>query len=248
VRATRAFYLYAARVLLVSDPVRCVLLLRFAHISLETIMSFTLKPLPFDPSSLEPVMSARTLEFHHGKHHAGYVQKLNELTENIPLAEKDLESIIRSTAKQSKQRAIYNNAAQVWNHDFFWDSLKPQGGEPSGLAKDRIVATFDSMENFTKHFVEAAVAQFGSGWAWLVAREGKLEIVATPDADSPLTTDAYPLLTCDVWEHAYYLDYQDRRADFVKAVLEKCINWDHVAKQLEKSDAEKSAGKRRAAS
>jgi Fe-Mn family superoxide dismutase len=202
-------------------------------------MSFTLKPLPFDTAALEPLMSARTLEFHHGKHHAAYVQKLNELVAGSSLDKADLESLIRTTAKQQKQRAIYNNAGQVWNHDFFWASIAPNaGGAPPDAVKQRIAATFQSMENFNRRFVEAATAQFGSGWCWLVAtRSGQLEIVATHDADSPLVMDSYPLFTCDVWEHAYYLDYQNRRADFVKAVVEKLVNWTHVARQLEESEA-----------
>lgn len=206
-------------------------------------MAFTLSPLPFPKESLGPTLSARTLEHHHEKHHAGYVKKLNELVAGTKLADADLQTIIRTTApalkkdEPSKEKKIFNNAAQVWNHDFFWDSIAPNGGgtPPEPLLK-RIVASFDSYENFRDKLVDAAVNQFGSGWAWLVAKNGKLEIATTHDADNPLTTNDHALWTCDVWEHAYYLDYQQERAQFVKAVIENIANWQFVGKQLALAD------------
>lgn len=206
-------------------------------------MSFILKPLPYDAGALEPIMSARTLELHHGKHHAGYVAKLNQLVAGSSLEDADLESIVRATAVRPKQHTTYTNAAQVWNHDFFWSSLAPGGAAPPESVRQRIVANFQSMENFSQRFLDVAARHFGSGWVWLVLNGGKLEIVATHDADSPLTMNVFPLMTCDVWEHAYYLDYQNRRADYVKAVLDKLVNWRHVAMQL--AEAERRAVRQR---
>ena len=201
-------------------------------------MAFTLKPLPFAKDSLDPTMSARTLEHHHGKHHATYVKKLNELTAGTPYENQDLESVIRATAKSDgKEKKIFNNAAQVWNHDFFWESVAPNGGgTPPEPVLKRLTDDFGSYDNFRDKFVEAAVNQFGSGWAWLVAKNGKLEIVATHDADNPLVAGQYALWTCDVWEHAYYLDYQQDRAQFVKAVIEKVANWQSVGKRMIEAD------------
>ncbi len=201
-------------------------------------MPFTLNPLPFPKDSLGPTMSARTLEHHHGKHHANYVAKLNELTAGTPYAEQDLPAIIRATAAgQGKEKKIFNNAAQVWNHDFFWQSIAPNGGggapEP---VRERIDAAFGSVDTFRDRFVEAAVNQFGSGWAWLVVKDGKLDIMTTHDADTPMTSGAFALWTCDVWEHAYYLDYQQDRARFVRAVLDTLANWQFVGKRLVESN------------
>jgi superoxide dismutase, Fe-Mn family len=201
-------------------------------------MAFTLNPLPFPKDSLGPTMSAQTLEFHHGKHHAAYVKKLNELIAGTPHEKQSLEDIIRATAKsEGEEKKIFNNAAQVWNHDFFWQSIAPNGGGsiPEPVSK-RIQAAFGSVENFQEKFIDAAVNQFGSGWAWLVSRKGRLEIVATHDADNPLTSDAHALWTCDVWEHAYYLDYQHERARFVSGVLEHVANWQFVGKRLVEAD------------
>jgi Fe-Mn family superoxide dismutase len=205
-------------------------------------MAFELKPLPFPKESLGPTMSASTLEHHHEKHHATYVKKLNELIAGTKYAGSDLESIVRATARgqgpDAKAQKIFNNAAQVWNHDFFWESLAPNGGgTPPEPVLKRIVASFGSPDNFRDRFVEASVDHFGSGWAWLVARRGgKLEIVTTHDADNPLTSDAHALWTCDLWEHAYYLDYQQERAKFVQAVIEKIANWQFVGKRLVELD------------
>jgi Fe-Mn family superoxide dismutase len=201
-------------------------------------MPFTLNPLPFLKDSLGPTLSAQTLEFHHGKHHAAYVNTLNELIAGTPYETQSLEQIIRATAKaQGKEKKIFNNAAQAWNHDFFWQSLAPNGGGavPEPVSK-RIAASFGSVETFREKFIDAAVDQFGSGWAWLVSRNGQLEIVTTHDADNPLTSDTEALWTCDVWEHAYYLDYQHERARFVGAVLDNIANWQFVGKRLVESD------------
>lgn len=197
-------------------------------------MAFALKPLPYPKDSLGPTMSDRTLEFHHGKHHAGYVKTLNDLVAGTKHENADLETIIRQTARaEGKEKKIFNNAAQVWNHDFFWESLAPNGGgTPPETIQQLINAAFGSFTNFRDKFVEAAVAQFGSGWAWLVLRKSKLEITTTHDADNPLTSDGHAVWTCDVWEHAYYLDYQNARARFVESVIDTIANWQFVSKRL----------------
>jgi Fe-Mn family superoxide dismutase len=205
-------------------------------------MAFELKPLPFPKESLGPTMSTSTLEHHHEKHHAGYVKKLNELIAGSKFEKAELESIIRATARgQGKEKKIFNNAAQVWNHDFFWESIAPNGGgTPPDPVLKRIVASFGSLETFRDRFVEASVEQFGSGWAWLVAKDGKLDIVTTHDADNPLTSSQHALWTCDLWEHAYYLDYQHERGQFVQAVIENVANWQFVGKRLVEADAQPS--------
>jgi superoxide dismutase, Fe-Mn family len=202
-------------------------------------MPFTLKPLPYAKDSLGPTMSDRTLEFHHGKHHAGYVKKLNDLIAGTKYENADLESIIRATAKgDGKEKKIFNNAAQVWNHDFFWECVAPNGGRapPEPIAK-LIDTSFGSYDNFRDKFVEAATEQFGSGWAWLVVKDGKLEIVTTHDADTPVASSSWAVWTCDVWEHAYYLDYQNERPRFVKSVIETILNWQFVSKRLTEADS-----------
>jgi Fe-Mn family superoxide dismutase len=183
-------------------------------------------------------MSADTLEHHHGKHHAAYVKKLNDLTAGTKFANADLETIIRATARRDgKEREIFNNAAQVWNHDFLWESIAPNGGTtPPEPVLRRLQQAFGSFETFREKFIDAAVAQFGSGWAWLVCDRGKLEICTTHDADNPLTTNTRALWTCDVWEHAYYLDYQQERAKFVGAVIDNAANWQWVSKCLSEAD------------
>jgi len=195
--------------------------------------SFKLPPLPWEGNALEPVISAKTLSFHHGKHHKAYVDNLNKLTVGTPLADSSLEEIIKGTAGAADKAAIFNNAAQVWNHTFFWDSLKPAGGgKPAGDLAKKLDAAFGSFDAFCKELTAAAMGQFGSGWAWLVADGGTLKVVKTPNADTPVAHGQTPLLTIDVWEHAYYLDYQNRRADYVAAVIEKLLNWDFAAKNL----------------
>jgi len=196
-------------------------------------MAFELPPLPFAKDALEPHMSAQTLEFHHGKHHQAYVTNLNNLVKDTPLAASSLEDIVKSTAGDDTKAGIYNNAAQIWNHTFFWRSLKPQGGgAPTGDLAAAIDAAFGSFDKFKEEFKQAAVTQFGSGWAWLVLDQGKLKIVKTPNAVSPLSQGQTALLTVDVWEHAYYLDFQNRRPDFVQTFLDKLANWDFAAKNF----------------
>jgi Fe-Mn family superoxide dismutase len=196
-------------------------------------MAFELPPLPYDKSALEPHVSAKTLEFHHGKHHQAYVTNLNNLVKDTPLASQSLEAIIKATAKDESKAGVFNNAAQVWNHTFFWNSMTPKGGgKPSGDLAGRIDQAFGGLDKFKEQFKTAAVGQFGSGWAWLVADGGQLKITKTPNAVNPMSQGQTALLTCDVWEHAYYLDYQNRRPDFVQAFLDNLVNWDFVAKNL----------------
>jgi superoxide dismutase, Fe-Mn family len=188
---------------------------------------YDLPPLPYSEDALDPVISAKTLSFHHGKHHKTYVEKLNDLVKDTEYADMSLEKIITSTAGKSDKSSIFNNAAQVWNHSFFWHSLRAGGGgEPPASLKQKIEASFDSVDACCKELASAGAAQFGSGWAWLVMDGDTLKVVKTPNAENPLTMGVKPLLTLDVWEHAYYLDYQNRRAGFLDAVLEKLINWE----------------------
>ena len=196
-------------------------------------MAFELPPLPYAKNALEPHMSANTLDFHHGKHHQAYVTNLNNLTKDTPMASQSLEAIIRATYRDDAKIGIFNNAAQVWNHTFFWNSMKPGGGgAPSGRLAAAIDSDLGGLAKFKDDFKAAAVAQFGSGWAWLVADNGKLKITRTANAVTPLAEGQTALLTCDVWEHAYYLDYQNRRPDFVQAFLDHLVNWDFAAKNL----------------
>ncbi len=199
-------------------------------------MAFELPPLPFAPTALEPHMSARTLEFHHGKHHQTYVTNLNNLVKATPLAMATLEDVILATVNDESKAGIFNNAAQVWNHSFFWKSLKPDGGgAPTGTIGARIISDFGSFDAFKDQFKQAGTTQFGSGWVWLVQEHGKFKIVKTANAATPLTQGQTPLLTCDVWEHAYYLDYQNRRPDFLQTFLDKLANWDFAAANLLKA-------------
>jgi Fe-Mn family superoxide dismutase len=192
-----------------------------------------LPPLPYALDALAPVISSETLSFHYGKHHKAYVDNLNKLVAGTDLAETPLEKLIAAVAGKPDKAGLFNNAAQIWNHTFFWNSLKPDGGgAPSGAVAPAINAAFGSYDNFKKEFANAAMTQFGSGWAWLVAERGALRIMKTPNADTPLTTGQTALLTIDVWEHAYYLDYQNRRADFVAAVIDKLLNWEFANANL----------------
>jgi Fe-Mn family superoxide dismutase len=197
-------------------------------------MPFELPALPYAPNALEPHMSARTFEFHYGKHHKAYVDTLNTLIVGTPFEKStDLVEIIKATHGDDKNAKIYNNAAQVWNHTFFWNSMKPKGGgEPAGDLAKLITSSFGDLATFKTKFKEAAMTQFGSGWAWLVSKDGKLEIVKTANAVTPVATGQKAILTCDVWEHAYYLDYQNRRADMVQTFLDHLVNWDFAAKNL----------------
>jgi superoxide dismutase, Fe-Mn family len=192
-----------------------------------------LPALPYAENALEPVISANTIGFHYGKHHKAYVDNLNKLVAGTDLADLSLEKIISATAGKADKTGIYNNAAQTWNHTFYWHSLSPKGGgEPPAALKQKIEASFGSLADCKKELANAAMTQFGSGWAWLVSEGGKLKVVKTGNAEAPLTPGMQPLLTIDVWEHAYYLDYQNRRADYVNAVLDKLVDWGFAAKNL----------------
>jgi superoxide dismutase, Fe-Mn family len=196
---------------------------------------FTLPALPFADTALEPTISASTLSFHHGKHHNAYVVNLNNLAAGKDWADKSLEEVIALSAGKADMAGVFNNAAQIWNHTFYWNSLKPNGGgTPTGAVADKINAAFGSFDNFKKEFHAAAMTQFGSGWAWLVEEAGSLKIVKTGNAETPITKGQKPLLTIDVWEHAYYVDYQNRRADYATAVIDKLLNWDFAAANLAK--------------
>ncbi len=194
-------------------------------------MAFELPPLPWAEDALEPACSARTISFHYGKHHRTYVDTLNKLTDGTDKAGMALEDVVKS----AEPGPLFNNAAQVWNHSFLWNSMKPGGGgAPSGELGDKIAAAFGSYEKFVEDFKAAGVGRFGSGWAWLVKDAGELKIVSTPNAETPLTTAATALLTVDVWEHAYYLDYQNRRPDWIQAFFDKLVNWDFAAENWRK--------------
>lgn len=195
-------------------------------------MSISLPPLPYLNSALEPYISRATLAVHHDKHHAGYVGKVNALAEQAHLADKTLEQIVTRTAGENCHRALFQNAAQAWNHAFYWESLSPNGGKVQGPIAPRIETEFGSYSAFLEQFTAAAIGQFGSGWTWLVQSGDTLKIVTTDNADTPLAHGQIPLLTVDVWEHAYYLDYQNRRADYVAAILKHLLNWDFANRNL----------------
>jgi Fe-Mn family superoxide dismutase len=199
----------------------------------DKIETHVLLALPYKDDALDPVISARTISFHYGKHHKGYVDNLNKLVAGTKFANLPLEKIIAETTGKADKTAIFNNAAQAWNHAFYWRSLRPKGGgEPPAVLKQKIEASFGSLDACKKELATMAMAQFGSGWAWLVLDGDKIKIVKTGNADTPMTTGIKPLLTIDVWEHAYYLDYQNQRAVYVDAVLDKLINWDFAAENL----------------
>jgi len=198
---------------------------------------FELGKLPYAPDALAPVVSANTISFHHGKHHNTYVVNLNNLVKDGPLAGKSLADIVLASAGKADMVGVFNNAAQVWNHDFYWASMTPGGGgAPTGKLKEKIDSDLGGFDKFKTDFAAAAMGQFGSGWAWLCAdKAGKLSIAKTPNAGVPFTDGLTPLLTCDVWEHAYYLDFQNRRADYVAAWLDKVVNWGFAADNLGKA-------------
>ena len=192
-----------------------------------------LPPLPYAENALEPIISARTMSFHYGKHHKTYVDNLNKLIAGTEYAALSLEKIITSTVGKPEKAAIFNNAAQNWNHSFYWQSMQPNGGgEPPALLKLKIEAAFGSVDACKKELASTAVSQFGSGWAWLVLDGDKLKVVKTANADMPMSMGQKPLLAIDVWEHAYYLDYQNRRVDYVNALLDKLINWEFALKNI----------------
>ncbi len=196
-------------------------------------MAFTLPPLPYTKNALAPHISEQTLEFHYGKHHQTYVTNLNNLVQGTENELKGLEDLIKLSSAKADMVGIFNNAAQVWNHTFFWNCMKPNGGgAPTSVLETKINASFGSYEKFAADFKQAALAQFGSGWAWLVQDGNDLKITKTANADLPMAHNQKALLTCDVWEHAYYLDYQNRRADFVQTFLDHLVNWDFVSQNL----------------
>ncbi|MBU1700692.1 MAG: superoxide dismutase [Candidatus Eisenbacteria bacterium] len=196
-------------------------------------MTITLPDLPYKKDALAPHISARTLEFHHEKHHQGYVTNLNKLIEGTDLAAETLENIIKKTADKADKMGIFNNAAQVWNHTFYWKSMKPGGGgKPTGKIAKKIDADFGGFDSFIKELKNAGLTQFGSGWAWLVLKKDKLEIIKTANADTPIAHGLKPLMTVDVWEHAYYLDYQNKRADYLEVFMANLINWAFVNSNL----------------
>tara|TARA_R110002095_G_scaffold59499_2_gene50941 strand:+ start:7466 stop:8071 length:606 start_codon:yes stop_codon:yes gene_type:complete len=200
-------------------------------------MSITLPQLPYGKDALAPHISANTLDFHHGKHHAAYVNNLNGLLEGTDLANSSLEDIIKTVAGDASKAGVFNNAAQVWNHTFYWHSMKANGGgKPTGALGAKIEADFGSLEAFLTQFKQAGATQFGSGWAWLVLENGTLKIMKTANAETPVTQEGViPLMTCDVWEHAYYLDFQNRRPDYLTTFLDHLVNWDFAAENFEKA-------------
>lgn len=198
-------------------------------------MAFELPALPYAKDALAPHISANTFDFHHGKHHKAYVDNMNKMIDGTPHADKSLEEIIVA-AWTDKNAGLFNNSAQVWNHTFFWNSMTPNGGgAPTGDLADRINSAFGSLDGFKDAFKQAGITQFGSGWAWLVLDNGDLKVAKTPNAELPMTGGQIALLTCDVWEHAYYLDYQNRRPDFLQTYLDHLVNWEFAAANLAKA-------------
>lgn len=197
-------------------------------------MAIILPSLPFEKNALEPYISSLTLEYHYGKHHNTYVVNTNNLIKETELDTLSLEEIILQTANDSTKTSLFNNAAQVWNHTFYWNSLKPNGGGlPSSEIAKKIDTDFGSYDNFAKELKESALGQFGSGWAWLVLKNGKLSISKTSNADTPIAHGVKPILCIDVWEHAYYLDYKNARADYADAVIKNLLNWEFANRNLE---------------
>ena len=195
--------------------------------------TFSRIKLPYAENALEPVVSAKTISFHYGKHHKAYVDKLNEVVAGTAYESMSLEEIVKKSSDNAKDKLIFNNAGQAWNHDFYWQSMAPKTGEPSGKIKDALQSSFGGVKEFKEAFAKAAGAQFGSGWAWLVkGKDGKLKITTTSNADTPIAHGETPLFTTDVWEHAYYLDYQNRRPDYVKDWLDKLANWSFAKNNL----------------
>jgi Fe-Mn family superoxide dismutase len=199
-------------------------------------MAFKLLPLPYATNALEPHLSRRAMEYHHGRHHATYVETLNRLIEETPYAGLLLEEIIQLSAARPDDQAIFNNASQAWNHDEFWNSMQPGGGKTGSEIDGLLTEQYGSYARFRQEFVGAATGQFGSGWTWLVLDGEKLAVISTPNAANPLTMGKVPLLACDVWEHAYYLDYQNRRKAFVEAFLDHLVNWERVASRLREAE------------
>ncbi len=199
----------------------------------KRVVLHVLPELPYPENALDPVISPRTMSFHYGKHHKGYVDALNKLVGGTQFARLTLGELVVATAGKPDHATIFNNAAQAWNHTFYWQSLRPDGGgEPPAALKQKIEKAFGSVDACKAELATAATTQFGSGWAWLVQDDGALKVVKSGNAGTPLTKGTKPLLAIDVWEHAYYLDYQNRRADHVNALLDRLINWDFAAANL----------------
>lgn len=205
----------------------------FPNIITNRAVPFTLPPLPYPDIALNPVISANTIGFHYGKHHKGYVDTLNNIAKGTKYESMSLEDVVMKSAKSKSDTAIFNNAAQIWNHNFYWNSLSPNGSVPNANLMRKIDESFGNFNEFKKKFADVTISQFGTGWGWLCAdKKGKLSIVKTGDAEVPMTQKLTPLLTIDVWEHAYYLDYQNKRADYVKAIIDRLLNWEFAAKNL----------------
>ena len=199
---------------------------------------FKLAPLPWDEKALEPTISSNTIAFHYHKHHQTYVDTLNKLAEKTKFADMKLEDVVRATvgAADDKEKKIFNNAAQIWNHDFYWRSLTPSQTEPDGELASAVARDFGDVSTLIAELAEAGKNQFGSGWAWLVSKDGKLKIEKTSNAETPMAKGVNCLLTVDVWEHAYYLDYQNARPKYLEALLGKILNWEFAAENLTKED------------
>ena len=196
--------------------------------------TITLPALPYGYDDLAPHITRETLEYHHDKHHNTYVVNLNNLIKGTDLEGKSLEEIIKASAGDASKAGIFNNAARVWNHTFYWNSMKPNGGgKPTGAIAAKIDEAFGSYEKFAEEFTAAATTQFGSGWAWLAIDNGKLVVTKSPNASNPLVDGMKPILGCDVWEHSYYIDYRNKRPDYLKAFLDNLVNWEFVASQLD---------------
>ncbi|MFV0432275.1 MAG: superoxide dismutase [Alphaproteobacteria bacterium] len=199
-------------------------------------MSFSLPKLDYDINALAPHMSAETLEYHHGLHHQAYITNMNAMIEGTPFADKPLEEIVIEASKDAAHSGLFNNAAQNWNHNLFWKLLTPNGGQMPGKLEEKITEDFGSVNAFKEMFTQAGLTQFGSGWAWLVLnKEGKLEVMKTPNAENPLPYGKTAIFALDVWEHSYYIDYRNRRGDFIKAVLENIANWEYAQELLLKA-------------
>ncbi len=196
---------------------------------------FILPPLPYDEGALAPIISARTVGLHYGKHHKGYVDKLNDLVKDTPFATMSLEEVVENTAGQAKHSKIFNNAAQAWNHAFYWNSLSPDASMPGAALGKAIDRDFGGMDTLKKHLVALATDHFASGWAWLIVQDKKLALIDTPDAHTPMTEGATCLLTIDVWEHAYYLDRQNVRKDYVAGVVDRLLNWTAASANFDKT-------------
>lgn len=204
------------------------------NVNINKNMTLSLPKLPYEMDALAPYISKETLEYHYGKHHQAYVTNGNKLIAGTKFEGQDIVSIIKETAGKAEHAGIFNNAAQVWNHSFYWQSMSPNGGgKPVGSLAKKIEEDFGSYENFKTEFATAGATQFGSGWAWLVLENGKLKVTKTPNADCPFTQGQIPLLTMDVWEHAYYIDFRNARPSYIDTFLEKLINWEFANSQFE---------------